>query len=530
MELIKTSNSISNPVPKIVETPKHFSLNTQLYNKLSFKPYPMKFFTRDIGRLLSLYSSIDRSILLNNYSSVHYYTLESLYNNDHNQINIIQDKTDHDIFYAIRSLSINVDNTIVEKIKYDEITMEYTVLNTVDIGVALSKVRNQVKTLYENDNTLVLFAIGRDASSSSGYSKSMICIIDKKTFTISYSSIIDDYNNFLLESSGDDLYILRQYAYLTTNANLFINKLNINTKANTQIFDYPQTYNLPSKRTMCNPIKIGNDFYMLFTHFEDNAYYYKIMKTSIDTSTDTVSTELLDLDLNGFVLDSTSTLSNGAYLYHTLKKIETENGLYLSLLIHLSVNSTNTSLYPACRHALIKVEDEKFTVISMMQLVDGCFGSLDYIDSKHQILLTSNSILFYAFNETEEKMILTHRQPGIYTQIGLDSLNRIITYNKDGVIEIITEGNSSTLKAEFAEDIYNKDRNNNVETVVEIYAKNFLDEYVDTEVKLTLIGPVVFKENDSQILITSSSNEGTKLIPVIITGLGNIEIIITQNT
>ena len=62
MELINASNTISSAVPKILETPKHFSLNSQLYNKLTFKPYPMKFFTRSISRFLSLYTSFRFSI------------------------------------------------------------------------------------------------------------------------------------------------------------------------------------------------------------------------------------------------------------------------------------------------------------------------------------------------------------------------------------------------------------------------------------------------------------------------------------
>ena len=528
MELIKSTNSISNATPKIVETPKHFSLNTQLYNKLSFKPYPMKFFTRDIGRLLSLYTSIDRPLTFYSYS--HYSTIESLYNNEHNQINIIQDKTDHDIFYAIRPYNISTENHVIEKVKYDEVTMDYTVLNTVNIGTILEKARNHVKVLYENDDSIVIFAAGREATSGATSSKGILCIIDKKTFGVTpVSAANDDYCQFLLTTTDDSLYILRLSA-TTSYSSYYINKLNINTKIYTQIYEYTQTTNAQAKRTMCNPVKIGNDNYMLFSYFENNVYFYKMLKTSIDTNTDTVTTELYDIDLNKFVLDSSGSLNYGSSLYHTLRVIENGDNLYLSLLIHTAANSSSAALNALCKHALIKVENNTFTVIDMVNLPDGCYGSLEYVDSKHQIFFTSNSVLFYVFNETEEKMILTHKHAVLFSQIGLDSLNRIVLHTQDGAIEILTEGNSSTLKADFAEDIYNKNQNSTIESTVDFYAKNFLDEYVDTEVKLTLIGPVVFKENDSQILITSSSNEGLKSVPVTITGVGNIEVIITQNT
>ena len=526
MELIKSMNSIAHAVPKIVETPKHFSLNTQLYNKLSFKPYPMKFFTRDIGRLLSLYSSIDRPISF--YSAYYYSTVESFYHNEHNHINIIQDKTDHDIFYAIRPYSVSAENHIIEKIKYDEVTMEYTILNTIDIESVLDKERNEIKILHENDDSFVIFAAGREVASSGTSNKGVLCVINKKTFGIT-SFHNDDFCEYLLEATDDSVYILRSAA-LSSFSYYFINKLNINTKVYTQIYEYTQTTNVQTKRTMCNPVKIGNDNYMLFTHFENNAYYYKMMKTSIDTNTDTVTTELFDIDLGRFVLDTTGNFAYAGSLYHTLRRIESGNKIYLSLLIHTAANSTSASLNALCKHALIKVENDSFTVIDMITLADGCYGSLNYVDSKHQILFTSNSILFYVFDETREEMVLTHKRAGLFAQLGLDSLNRVILQTQDGALEILTEGNSSTLKADFAEEIYNKDQNSIIETTVDFYAKNFLDEYVDTEVKLTLIGPVVFKENESQILITSSSDKGIKSIPVKITGVGNIEVIITQNT
>ena len=527
MELIKSNNSISGAIPKIVETPKHFSLNTQLYNKLSFKPYPMKFFTRPIGQMLSLYTSIDR--IAHIYNST-YHTLDSLYNEEHNNINIIQDKSDPDIFYAIRPYNGNsCEGCIIEKCRYDELTMEYTIMNTIDIGSIIEKVRIRAKFLYENDDSIIVFAVGKSLSASSTLSRSVICIINKKTFAINNLINDNEFNAYIVANSSSTLYILRVSSSSTV-SKFYINKLNTDTNEYTQIYEYAQTTNTLAKRTMCNPVKIGNDSYMLYTYMEDTVYFYKIMKTSIDTNTDTVITELIDIDLNGFILDISGDLSDRNNLYHTLRLIETNDNMYLSLLIHAQANTTTNNIYKQCLHALIKAENGKFTVVDTTSLIDGCYGSLEYIDAKQQIFFTSNSILFYVFNETEEKMILTHRRTGLYSQIGLDSLNRIILHTQDGSLEIITEGNSSILKADFNKDIYNKDKNNNIETTVEFYAKNFLDEYVDTEVKLTLIGPVVFKQNDSQTLITSSSNEGIKSVPVIITGVGNIEVIITQNT
>ena len=522
MELIKSSNTIAKAVPKIVETPLHFSINSQLYDKLTFKPLPMKFLTRDIGNFLSLHSSIDRIV-----NTVKVIMTEQLHNTEHNQANIIQDKYDPNIFYALRLNTADLmENHIFEKVQYKPDTKEYSVVNSLDIGAVFAgRVRNQVKILYENDENFVMALTGR-GQSGSVYGLGIL-VVNKNSFGVNVITNETDQTCYYLTGTNDEIYILRMAA-----STYYINKFNINTKAYTQIYQYPYDLiaNVTAKRTTCNPVMIDNNLYMLYTHNKDTAYYYKIMKTSIDINTDTVTTESFDIDLNGFVLDDTGALNFGSSLYHTLRVIESNGNKYLSVLIHCSTNNTATDVIKHCKHVLIKMEDNKFTVVDVIKFTDGCLGSLEYNDSAHQVFFNPNSILFYAFNSTEEKMELTYRKSGVYTQIGFDSLNRFVTQSIDNSIEITTEGNASILKADFNQDMYDKNQYNDIEGTVRFYAKNFLDKYVDTNVKLTLIGPVVFKENKTNELVVSSSNQGIKEVPVIITGYGNIEVIITQNT
>lgn len=530
MELIKSSNTITKAVPKIVETPKHFILNSQVYDKLSFKPYPMKFFTRQLGGLLALNTSIDRTA---NLYTINSQAVECMYNNSENHANIIQDKNDPDIFFAIRPYGVDSnENHIFEKIQYDSITNEYTVLNTLDFGT-ITKSKNQVKILYETSDAFVVFCQSRDLTSTASYQyfTSAIIVINKDGLGYSLISLSNDYYTYFLSGNNDVIYTLR---YITTSpaniSEIYINKLNIASKQYTQIYQYEQSTNLVAKRTICNPVKIGDDFYTLFTYEENNSYYYKIMKTSINIDTDAVTTELFDIDLNGFIMDNSGSMNNRSSLYHTLKVIKSDNSTYFSVLIHAGSNSNSLDTYQQCKHILIKVQYNTFTVVSTLDLSDGCFGSLNYYDTSHQVFFLPNYVLFTVFNNTSESMEITYRKAGIFSQIGFDSLNRFITQSTSGSIDIMSEGNATTLYAKFDKNIYSKQQSGNIEGTINFYAKNFLDEYVDTNIKLTLIGPVVFKENNKQELIISTSIEGIKTVPIILTGYGNIEVIITQNT
>jgi hypothetical protein len=309
-----------------------------------------------------------------------------------------------------------------------------------------------------------------------------------------------------------------------------ITKVNISSKTSTVI--WTDTPTNTSYGIWCNPVQIDNYHYVLTGHLdENNSYLYKIMKIKLDTSTDTVSTELLDIDLNGFVIDS-STNSDMSYSYHviyTLKVIKTDSNIYLSCLMHTVPNMTTEYNYQH-KHVLLKFNGTGFTVVDVVPLTDGCYGSLTYNDSKHQVWYMSNCALFYVFDETKEKMVCTYKKPGMFMQIGFDSLNRFITQTSDKTIEILTDTNACTLKADFNEELYDKDDTTDIDTAVSFYAKNFLDEYIETSVKLTLVGPVIFKDNESKELIISTLSTGIREIPVTITGYGSIEVIITQNT
>ena len=180
---------------------------------------------------------------------------------------------------------------------------------------------------------------------------------------------------------------------------------------------------------------------------------------------------------------------------------------------------------------LFKITGDTIEIIHIVPLTDGCKGVL-YLNEDYSkpIFVMSNSCLFYSFDTTSQKLVNTFKIGGVFVVVGFDSLGRFIVQHTNGAIEILTDTNACILQADFAEELYDKDNASEIDTTVSFYAKNFLDEYIESSVKLTLIGPVVFKENNSKELVISTLKTGMRTVPVIITGYGNIQVIITQNT
>jgi hypothetical protein len=536
MELMDNLSNITSIVPKIVEFPKHFIINTQLYDKQTLKPIPMRFHVEnEENPFLQLQTSINKTNYYNT-GNGQYQCIQN--NNEHNIQNIIQDKNDPNIFYTLKQSFYWADNQwkdrqAIFKIKYNENSKIYTTLNsfyTTSAGNRYSD-KGNMKILYETDRYFIVSILTQfyyRGTFSYGYINEfygIISLLDKNTFE--YTRMIGtSFANFLLEGKDDTAYIL-----ITTDTNIRqVNKINTSSMAVTTLWtETPIT----TRGISCNPIKIGDYYYMITTYLDstDNTYSYKFMKMSLVTTYDTVTTELVDINYNGFVLDN-SPNQDMEYDYHinyTLRLIQTDSNTYFSLLMHTVPNMPDWYRYQH-KHVLLKMNGDSFDVVDLVPLRDFCYGSLENGDSKHQIYYMSDSVLFYSFDETKEKMICTYRKAGMFMQIGFDALNRFITQTKDYTVEMLTDTNPCVLKADFQDEIYDKDNASTIETTVSFYAKNFLDEYLEVNVRLTLIGPVVFKENNSTTLEISTLKTGVRSVPVTITGNGTIEVIITQNT
>ncbi len=527
MELMDNTSSIAVVTPKLIEFQEHFIMNTQLYDKQTLKPVPMKFYVNnDIANPFML---LKTSITKTNY----YISNPAGCTQYNNSKNIIQDKNDSNIFYVTQFYTRGnnaYDSQFLYKIQYNEATKKYNIIKTFNaLLISVNQhAKTSMKIVYDLGNYFVL-SINSQYSGANLYNSIVgyICLLDKNSFE--YVTLFNSYYSFVIKGDNDIIYLLGASSNSYTRQIL---KLNTSSQTCSAIWTEVPTSTI---QINCNPIQIGDYYYVLTSHLENGVYTYKFMKISLDTTTDTVNTEMLDINLNGFVMDSSTTgnmIYNSTYINvnYTLKLIETSSNVYISCLIHTVPNNNDTTYYYQHKHVLLKFNGTSFTVVDVISLVDGCYGSLEYNDSKHQVWYMSNCALFYTFDETKEKMICTYKKPGMFMQIGFDSLNRFITQTSEKTIEMLTNTNACILKADFNEELYNKDEATEIDTIVSFYAKNFLDEYIETNVKLTLIGPVVFKDNNSNELIITTSTTGIREVPVTITGYGSIEVIVTQNT
>jgi hypothetical protein len=149
---------------------------------------------------------------------------------------------------------------------------------------------------------------------------------------------------------------------------------------------------------------------------------------------------------------------------------------------------------------------------------------MEYIDTNILMFLYTDGIAFYKFDNTKEKYSMTYKKGGIFNTVGFDSLNRFYVQHNTNAVEVVTSMNACVLKVDFKKECYTSI---NQDTEIYFYAKNFLDEYLNTDVRINLIGPVEFKDGSKQV-IAKTSDKGMEVLPVKITGSGRIKVVITQ--
>lgn len=528
MEILDNKSIISQTVPRLIETPDHLIINTQVYDKASFKPVPFEFNVIDA----TAFCSLNRCIWTFDNSAGRDMFLHT--GNAKNQ-KMYQDSSNANIFYSLAKYPSYGTKFMKFKKEENNISEQYSASwNTNSTSSSCGSTinyGNDMHILFQNDlYFLLVLKLNYNANAwTSGGARYLVRKFDKKANTFVDLTDFKNgegqapiWNAQFMENHDDNVYYYRQ-----TGGNSYgIGRVNLSANTIEILTEFTTTGGLA---VIDNPVKIGEYYYVIKDNYQQSGLHeYCFHKIKLDTVANTATCDIINIDLNGFVLDTApgEVLSGiGEGVYHTLKTLEINNKKYIICTIH---STPNQNYYPnQHKNIVFEVTDDKIIVKDVITFSNGCKGVLEYIDTNTLVFLFTDSIAFYKFDDTKEKYILTYRKSGIYNTIGFDTLNRFYMQHSTNAIEVMTSMNACVLNADFAEEYYT---NINVDTEISYYAKNFLNEYLSTDVKITLIGPVEFKDDKSKTKITKTSINGLKTLPVTITGSGRIEVIITQLT
>lgn len=532
----------------VFETPDDIIINSQIYDKITMEPKPYNFFNTN-------YCLNNKNLLLHEVNILEYPWAMIAKEPDYKCY--IQDTQNSDIFYCITEQTASNQNQYI--LKLQRLETGWKVLNSIapDSGYrygsgAYAKTNGiHYKILGQTEKFIIAVHISNGAdyvrNGNSPRLQTLTYIsINKLDMSVKYLNIgaYYDYSVYILKETKDSIYVFENLA-----GRLRIVRYDPYTNTRTVFFS--KDISIDNKCIgISNIIKFKDKYYILTGNSTDT--YYALQELTIDFEYNKITCieKSLEKDSNFLYHYATSRtdLLDCSWLQIDLKNVD---DIYISITIHDNANKihgyayhwrdndgdnnnnnpwqnlgqTVSSAAKYHRHILYKYDkdNDKWIskgIITPDEQTQHIYGVL-YYDDYTPIFFLNTRIMAYRLNLKTEKYEKCFEKAGTYYTIGLDENNKFYMFDSNNNCSIYNDVTSYELFAKFEHDSYNY-TNGPIDTYVTISSKNFLSEYINTKVELTLSGNCKFFENNRKTLVTYTSNTGELNIPVTVTNGGTM--------
>lgn len=482
MAKILDGSILNTIVPKMLETTDSFIINGHVHDKLTFEPG--KFKTLGVGcdtaraymntsvimdspRTGSCYS--DNNVIIDKYNAKYSYSII----NDTNAYIITKFKTENDI-------------TVIEKIYKVSLADASIVYFSQDINKLYCKLMNG--------------------------STSSIIAINKGDIASITTTSVGAINSQLTLIKDSPLYIY--YTFSRTTNLFYIGKYIKQTGAITNFYsDIGETItnNMYGEQLIISDNEIvALRSSKIFN--KDNIDKVIVKKYLIDYEYEKVYSREIDLDC--------SILSQGLLkTWNSLQDFFVFNNFTLNDTMYFYIwHKSEKTLYLGK-----KMSDSQYSIIQSYELPKIYKGVLPYDQGKVLMFYDVNTVNFISFSEFEERFEQTNSLHGTFLSLGIDKNKTVWLQHNNYQVDNIGINVPTSSNAEF-QDLDLEYINQDIESYVNVYTKNFNGNLVESNIEVLLSGPVVFSDTNKQIKKIRTTSNAVTRIPVKITCSGTIEV------
>ena len=363
-----------------------------------------------------------------------------------------------------------------------------------------------------------------------------------------------DYSVYILKEQADQIYVFENFSNY-----LCITRLDPNTNTRLQLYtvdrkiytdyvaNYAERQDVKRGIGISNIILFRDKYYVMTCNSAVNAYAFQVFTINFNSnSVSCVEVGIPAIDGISFHRGYTEH-KDSHWLQIDLKNV---NNTYIAITIHDkrnfyrkydyfaqnawgadwyrpnygSLGYTVASAKGWHRHALLKWSSGTTFVskgiITPEESNQHIYGVL-YYDQYTPIFFMNKRIVGYRLNTSTDKYTKCFEVAGTFNTIGIDENKKFYTFDNSNVCHIYNDVTSYLLDAQFEKTSYNY-ANTNISSYVRIYSKNFLNNYIQTKVKVMIEGNCRFTENNKKEIITYTNASDTKDIPVTITAGGTM--------
>lgn len=491
MAKILGSSRVSGNIPKLIETSENFIINAQTYDKNTFSAKALDF--------CPMYGTPKNEILLR---STTY--MESNWSHNRTDMNFITDNNDPNITY-IATPGIYGANGSIQKIT--KTTVGYTMATITGSSY------NDIWQFVGQDNAKVYGVLQR-SQNSYGYFFS----IDKATFAITYTTIGACAIKILKETES--------FFYFTANyyQRNYVMKFNKNTNTITTLLDDT----LPSSdnyRCLSTSLGDANEVYfMRDSILTTGAHRVAYRKYTLDSNKDVVSVVDMITDMSIKPGQAIPFPPSSDPIKHELFFVKDNGKTYLSHVVYN--NGTTVGLTPD-KSGMYTYEITGVNTMKMVSFKEFSptiyKGMMNMYDNKLLLLGNESCLHFYNWNSATTSFEKTTGTDSPMMAFGSDMNNNIYMQYTDSSVEMLSNTLPITIYADFQYDLYTYN-GQEIDATLDVYARNFLNQYLNTSVELILFGPVRFADTGLKKKTITTSNLNTLSLPVIIDGEGILKV------
>lgn len=481
MAKILNTSFISGVVPKMLEIGDSFIINGQAHDKMTLEP--KKFETIQVNT--------DHSkVYMNTQANLHKRKQGAMYSDN----NVIIDKFDPSISYTL----ISENDTFI--------ATKFTKVNDMNsLTVRTSKSATECNCTFFSQDVNYLYVNYVETHTS------YIGRIDKSTMTLQICNVGSSYSQITLLK---DTPLFIYYALSREYDKFYIGKYVKNSNSNTNFFSDIGTVSR-TEYTWSEPLSVSENEVIVLRNnmlFDANNHNKIIIKKYvIDYYYDKVYSREIDFDCS-YLPTGLIPVYNSSSYYTVFKSFDIGDQTYYSIW-----NRGSRDLFLAK-----KISDSQISIIQQYELPKLFTGAIPYNNGKILIFYDTNSLNFVSFSEFEEKFEETNSLAGTFSSLGIDRNKIVWLQHSDNSVDTIGVNIPTSTEVEF-QDIDLNYINEDIESYLNVYAKNFNGKLVQANIEVILNGPVVFSDTKKQKKTIRTMDNSVSKIPITIVNSGMIE-------
>lgn len=495
MAKILSSLKVNGNIAKFVETSDNFIINSQMYDKNTFSAKALDF--------CPITSTNRNEILLR--SNVY---IDTSWVPSRTEANFITDNNDPNITYVATP---GLYGTMATIQKITKTTIGYTIAS-VNAG---SAGYNDIWQFIGQDNAKIYGTLQRDYSTANG----SIFSIDKATFAITQATINTAIAIRILKETESFFYFSSN-----TSQHNYISKYNKNTGAITTLLDDTMT-SADNYRCLSTLLGDANEIYFVRDAFATaGVHRIAYRKYTLDSSKDAINTVDMVADMTIRPGQSIPFPASSGNIRHELFYVKDNGKTYLN---HVIYNNGTPLALTADKSGMYTYEITGANTMKMVSYKEFSptiyKGMMNMYDNKLLLLGNENGLHFYNWNSATVSFEKTTGIDAPMMAFGADMNNNIYMQYVDSSIEMLSNTLPITIYADFQYDLYTYD-GSEIDATLDVYARNFMNQHLNTSIELSLFGPVRFADTGLKKKTVTTSNLNALSLPVIIDGEGILKV------